>query len=144
MTGLERRVRALAYRHILDRRFGPTAEDLAVASGETVEDVREALHSLRDQHLLAFDDEGDLVVMAHPFSGVETGYRSRVAGDWWYANCAWDSLAILALLGDGQAEIEDLGRRLEWSVVEGQVEPEGAMVHLLVPAARFWDDIGFT
>ncbi len=81
--------------------------------------------------------------MAHPFSGVETGYTATVAGRSWYANCAWDALAILALMGDGQVVLNVGGEELVWSVEDGRVSPEG-VIYLKVPARRFWDDIGFT
>lgn len=78
--------------------------------------------------------------MAHPFSGVATSYRAVVGSRSWYANCAWDGLAILSLPGDGQ--VHD-GDGLLREVDDGVVSPHG-FVHLLVPARRFWDDIGFT
>ncbi len=80
------------------------------------------------------------VWMAHPFSGLPTPYTAEIGERSWFANCAWDALAILALLGDGVARGED---SLVWTVVGGVVSPDG-LVHLLVPARRFWDDIGFT
>ena len=48
---------------------------------------------------------GDAVLMAHPLSAVETDYRVIVDGVALYANCAWDSLGIPAMLGR-DADIE--------------------------------------
>ena len=61
----------------------------------------------------------------------------------WFANCAWDALAILALLGDGKAIATGAAGELVWTVEDGKVSPRG-IVHLLVPAKNFWDDVGFT
>ena len=80
--------------------------------------------------------------MAHPFSGVDTGYRAHIGERSWFANCAWDALAIVALLGaDGTATGRD--GVVEWQIQNGVVSPNG-LIHMLVPAAKFWEDIGFT
>jgi hypothetical protein len=84
--------------------------------------------------------------MAHPFSGVETDFRvTATDGRRWMANCAWDGLAILALMGDGQLDTHSpaTGESLRFEVTGGRVTGEG-LVHFLVPAAHFWDDIGYT
>ena len=75
------------------------------------------------------------VEMAHPFSGVNTGYRSVVGDRSWNANCAWDALAILALMGDGEAYAPGADGDLAWTVDDGKVSPDG-VVHLLIPASR--------
>lgn len=83
------------------------------------------------------------VWMAHPFSGIDTGYRAHVDGRSWLANCAWDALAIVSLLGDGIGRATGRDGIVDWHIEGGQVSPNG-LVHLLVPARRFWNDIGFT
>lgn len=103
-------------------------------------EVAVAFSNLAEEHQIALIDGDRRVWMAHPFSGVPTSYRAVLGNRSWYANCAWDALAILALLGDGQAVGED---GLVWEVDQGVVSP-GGFVHLLVPARRFWEDIGFT
>jgi hypothetical protein len=63
----------------------------------------------------------------------------------WFANCVWDGLSILALVGDGALETHSpaTGQPIRFAVRDRIVAGEG-VVHFLVPAARFWDDIGFT
>lgn len=143
MTPVERTVRAAVYQWIIDEVRGPSVDDLAKAIGYTPEVIREALQSLEDAHLLAMTPARDSVMMAHPFSGIETGFEAVVGNRTWNANCAWDSLAILALMGDGKALADPLDPELVWSVSDGVVEPDG-LIHLRVPAKSFWDDIGFT
>jgi hypothetical protein len=96
---------------------------------------------LAGEHRLALLPGTNRVWMAHPFSGVETGHKAIVGAGSWNANCAWDSLALLSLIGDGTAVAPD--DQPTWTVSSGVVEPAG-YVHLMVPARRFWDDIGFT
>lgn len=139
MTPFQRDVRAAVYAAFVAgvREVGPDA--LAEEHGWDMGDVAAALAQLEGDHRIALTEDGN-VMMAHPFSGVATPYRAVVGEAWWHANCAWDALAILALLGDGHAEGPD---GLRWVVSKGVVEPNG-IVHLLVPARRFWEDVGFT
>jgi hypothetical protein len=54
-------------------------------------------------------------------------------------------LSILALLGDGTLDTHSpaTGEAMRFGVRNRRVDGEG-LVHFLVPARRFWDDIGFT
>lgn len=84
--------------------------------------------------------------MASPFSAAPTDFVVRIGDREWYANCVWDGLSILALLGGvGTLETHSpaTGERLTYRVSDGRVDGEG-IVHFLVPARSFWDDIGFT
>ena len=139
MTPVEREVRAKVYELFREGAFEVTPELLAAEGGWERDLVSKALANLEAEHRLVLRTDG-AVWMAHPFSGVETGYRACIGERVWNSNCAWDALAILALLGDGRAEGP---RGLVWDVRDGLVRPDG-LVHLLVPVSRFWDDIGFT
>ena len=83
--------------------------------------------------------------MAHPFSAIETDFVVRSGDRSWFANCVWDGLSILALAGDGALETHSpaTGEPIRFDVRNRIVSGDG-LVHFLVPAARFWDDIGFT
>ena len=143
MTPFDRQVRAQVYRHLVASGVGPSAQQLADARGWPVEEVGESLARLENEHLIALLPGEARVRMAHPFSGGETGSRARIGERTWNANCAWDALAILVLLGDGTATTPGPGGDLVWTVEEGVVSPNG-VIHLEVPAARFWVDIGYT
>jgi hypothetical protein len=139
MTPFQREVRAKVYETFRDGSAEVTPDVLAERGGWTRDAVEHALARLEADHRIVLKPDGS-VWMAHPFSGVDSGYRARIGDQFWNANCAWDALAILALLGDGRAEGPD---GLIWEVHDGQVHPEG-LIHLVVPVSRFWDDIGFT
>jgi hypothetical protein len=139
MTPFEREVRAAVYTLLVDGVRRIDAGLLSQRQGWSPPEVGAALEALQREHRLALGDDG-AVWMAHPFSGVATGYWAVIGDRWWQANCAWDSLAILALMGDGDATGPN---GLIWQVNEGTVHPDG-VIHLTVPARDFWDDIGFT
>jgi hypothetical protein len=96
--------------------------------------------SLAEQHVVALGGDGK-IWMAHPFAAHTDGARVDAGGRTWWGNCAWDALGIVAALGLESATItaQDITLHAREGVVEGD-----AVFHVLVPAARWWDDIGFT
>lgn len=144
MNSFDRVVRASVFGVLVAGSREVTSSEIAVSTGFTVDAVAESLGRLADEHLLVLAGDGERVEMAHPFSGVPTGYRAEIGERSWWANCAWDAFGILALLGEGRAVANPLGRsESAWTVRGGVVEP-GGVVHFVVPAARFWEDIWFT
>lgn len=110
-------------------------------------DVRAGWRELHDAHALVLNPATDEIRMANPFSAVPTAYRVQADGRWWYANCAWDALGILAALAvDGRVESScpDCGEPYTVDVRDRTVDRPDLLFHCLVPAARWWDDIVFT
>jgi hypothetical protein len=145
VTTFERLVRARVIQTLRDTSVAPSVADLALVLGVNAAQVRQALLALAKEHRLALHPGTDRVWMAHPFSAVRTDFLVRIGDREWYANCAWDGLSILALLGDGTLETHSpaTGDPLTYVVREGHVAGEG-IVHSLVPPRSFWDDVGFT
>jgi CelD/BcsL family acetyltransferase involved in cellulose biosynthesis len=71
----------------------PTSQEAAQALDATVEEVEAAFDRLHKKRLLV-PEPGDpsRIRMAPPFSGIETAFRVRAQGKFYYANCAWDAL----------------------------------------------------
>ena len=110
------------------------------ATGKPAEIPSDDLRSLAEQHVVALDDDGK-VWMAHPFAAHHDGTRVESGGRTWWGNCAWDGFGIVAALGLAEATItaQDISLRVEHGAVTGD-----AVFHVLVPARRWWADIGFT
>lgn len=86
------------------------------------------------------------IAMALPFAAEPSGHRvSNDTGSWW-ANCAWDSLAIPAAF-EQDATIEatwlDTGDAVDLAVHDGALigTGVGGFIHFSVPARNWWDDI---
>jgi hypothetical protein len=122
----------------------PTAA-IAASLGDNESAVSAALRALADEHRLVLSPETDSVWMAHPFSAVVMDFTVSIGERRWFANCAWDALSILALLGDGTVDTHSpaTGEPIRLRVSAGKAFGD-ALAHFLVPARRFWDDIGFT
>jgi Alkylmercury lyase len=125
-----------------------SASETAAALDLSAVDVADAYRRLHDAHALVLQPGGTEIRMLNPFSAVETSYRVEAGGRSWFANCAWDSLGIPgALHSDGRIEAAcpDCGEPLELEVRKGQlVRGRDLLVHFVVPARRWWDDIVFT
>ena len=119
----------------------PTVVELAAAWEVGEAEARDRLRELHDQRLLVLDDAGE-IWMAAPFSGVPTDYVAVVNGRRHFGNCIWDALGIVALLG-GVGRVEKGDLRIECAIRRVSA-PRDYVVHFLVPASRWWHDIGFT
>jgi len=111
------------------------------------EAIPAAYRRLADAHAIVLDPAGDLW-MAHPFSAVPTPFSVEADGSTHTANCIWDALGVIELLGGtGTARFPcpDCGepQRVEVRDRELHDAPE-LLVHFAVPAARWYEDIGFT
>ena len=144
----ENEVRLAVYQHFVSAGRAPSIAEVADALGAGDGDVREAFASLAAQHVLVLQPDTDEVWMAMPFSAVETAFKVVTEEGAWWANCAWDALGIPAMLGQ-DAEIYSTcpasGIPLRVTVVAGELGVDTqSVVHFLLPAARWWDDIGYT
>jgi Alkylmercury lyase len=85
--------------------------------------------------------------MANPFAAKPTPFMVQAAGRSWYANCAWDAFGIGAALGVDSyfdTHCPDCRAPIRINVVDGRPDDETPVFHVLVPAAQWWSDIGFT
>jgi len=124
----------------------PAQAAAELALGE--DEVAAAYRRLHDAHALVLETGSTAIRMLNPFSAVPTPHRVEAAGRSWFANCAWDALGIPgALYTDGRVEsaCADCGEPLELEVDGGRLaRGDDLLVHFVVPARRWWDDIGFT
>ena len=145
MNSLERAIRAHIIQTLRETASAASATDMAAALDVSESQLVAALHSLADQHRIVLLPGSDSVWMAHPFSAIATDFVVHSAGRSWFANCVWDGLAILGLVGDGRLETHSpqSGTPIRFDVLDGRVTGNG-IIHFLVPARRFWENIGFT
>jgi DNA-binding transcriptional MocR family regulator len=145
LTEVDHQVRAAIYRTLLEQGRGPSVASLASLLDVTESQVTASLRALAEAHAIVLRPGRDELWMAHPFSAMETDFVVSSGGRTWFANCVWDGLSILAMVGDGTLDTHSPATRepLRFEVRDRIVTGEG-VVHFLVPAAHFWDDIGFT
>ena len=138
-------IRLHVYEAFVRQGRAPSCQAIAAHFGMAAEAARQALHRLHAAHALFLRPGSDDILMAHPLSAVETDYRVETGGVMLYANCAWDSLGIPAMLKqDARISVRHpLSREeIQYAVKKGQLEANsGGCVHFARPFRHWYDDI---
>lgn len=125
----------------------PSSVEIASRLGGSATDARRALAELRiGKTILPHPATGE-IWMAGPFASAPTAYSVTDGTVTWWANCAWDMLGVAALLNrrvrmDGRCT--DCGDLFAATVDPANAQLPPWVVHFLVPARNWYDDIGFT
>ena len=139
-------VRKTIYELIVKSGVAPSTQDIAEACAMPEPRVRKVVRELADAHVLVLQPDAIDLWAAPPFSAVPSRFKVRAQEGSWFAPCAWDAFGIPAALA-ADAEIEaacaETGEALHCGVRGGR-EFGNAVIHMLVPAAHFWDDIIYT
>jgi len=142
-----REVRKYVFDHFREHAVAPVLEEVMREFRLNRAEASDAFLRLQDAHHIALVKGTQRILMAWPFSAVTTPFRVTAGGRTYFANCAWDSMAIHVALGEDATVdsychhcAEEIQVRLEGQrVVESR--PEDPLVYLALPAARWWDDI---
>src|SRR5688572_26625329 len=143
-----RDLRIFVYDWLLTHGKPPTSDEIASAFSTSPDAVRRAVADLHiGKTILAHPRTGE-IWMAGPFSAIPTEYRVEGERTTWWANCAWDLLGVAVLANQRvqmRAQCADCGEEVTIDAEPG-AEPQLPpwIVHFLVPAAHWYDDIGFT
>ena len=140
-------LRNRTYQRFVQLGRAPTATEMAGSEGVSVETLLASWRRLHDAHALVLDADAAAILMANPFSAVPTSFRVSAGGRSWFANCAWDAFGIPAALGvdgDVEATCPDCHEVLRVAVTDRRPSEGDLVFHVLVPAAEWWADIGYT
>lgn len=143
---IDSEVRIEVYRFFVDQGRPPVSAEVAGTLGTDQAAVEDSLRRLADEHVLVLAAGTPYIWMANPLSAIPTPFSVEAAGRTWFGNCIWDALGIVAMLGgDGAVKTwcPDCGTRLTVEVAKNCLSSGEGVVHFAVPAAHWWDDIGF-
>lgn len=85
--------------------------------------------------------------MANALSAIPTPFQVEIGGRRFFGNCIWDALGVVAMLGGAGTVTTwcpDCGEQMSVVVADNRLASGHGVVHFAVPAAQWWDDIGFT
>jgi hypothetical protein len=146
MSEILRLVRQAIYKEFVEEGQAPDACGIAAATGLSLDQACDAMQDLADGHVIVLKRDTLRILFGPPFANMETGFRVIADGYAWFAPCAWDAFGIAAALhrdAEIAASCAHSGEPLACGVRDGSAYG-GGVVHLLVPAARFWEDIVYT
>jgi hypothetical protein len=139
-------VRLEVYRFFVDQGRPPVPAEITEAVSMDQASVEDSFRRLADAHVLVLAPGTPYIWMANPLSAIPTPFSVEAAGRAWFGNCIWDALGIVAMLG-GTGSVRtwcpDCREALVVSVEENRLSSGEGIVHYAVPAAHWWDDIGF-
>lgn len=140
-------IRAFVYDHFKETTQPPSVEDTAARFDLTTEEAVSAYEELNQRHAFFLNPGTHSILMANPFSGIETPFKIHVDHKTYFANCAWDSLGIPAAL-HSDAEIEAVcsqSRQLiQLSITDEKISSSNVLVHFLVPFHQWYNDLVYT
>jgi hypothetical protein len=140
-------LRVLVYEWIMKHGVPPTTAEIGTALSISPASARLALAGLKIGKTVLPDPRTGEVWMAGPFSAAPTPYRVIGSRTSWWANCAWDMLGVAVLANEPvriEASCADCGEPMILHADPRAKSSDVAVVHFLVPARRWYDDIGFT
>lgn len=144
---LVRDVRLHIYERFVEEGRPPSVAGTAAALGIGRSETEAAFRALEQAHVIVLAPGTTDVWMANPFSAVPTAFPVETEHGAYFGNCIWDALGIVAMLGGSgcvSTQCPDCGEQIELTVRDRRLEPLDAVVHYAVPAARWWQNIGYT
>jgi alkylmercury lyase-like protein len=140
-------LRVFIYDWIVAHGEPPLSPDIGAHLGVSPAAARLALANLNiGKAVLCHPTTGE-IWMAGPFAASETAYRVIGSRTSWWANCAWDSLGVAAIVKEDvviEASCSDCGDPMRIRVKRDDGVRGDGIVHLLVPMRDWYRDIGYT
>jgi hypothetical protein len=135
------------YDWLLTHGVPPSTAEIAEHFGIDRDAAARQLAALKlGKTVLLHPDSGE-IWMAGPFAAAPTPYRVVGSRTSWWANCAWDMLGI-AFIANERVRVEsactDCAAPISIDVDPHEAPRATPVVHFLVPARRWYDDIGYT
>ena len=140
-------LRTHIYEHLISSGLPPTVDDIARHFGVPRSAASDGLKSLNVGKTVLLHPQTGEIWMAGPFSAERTAYRVTGRNTSWYANCAWDMLGVPVIVNEPvrvDAEYIDCGAPMSIAVDPVRGPDTEALVHILVPAADWYRDVGYT
>jgi len=140
-------LRIFVYDDIIAGGRPPSVAATAMRFGTSPAIAREALANLKIGKTILVDPRSGEIWMAGPFAAADTAYRVVGEKCEWWANCAWDMFGVAMIVNERvrvETRCTDCGAPMTILTDPSTAPTEDAVVHFLVPARRWYDDIGFT
>lgn len=134
-------------RFIFDKGFAPTVDELVKLASADKSHIEQGLKALADNHALVLHPNSFDIWVAHPFALFPTLFWVKTKHKQWWGNCIWCSFGI-ATLTKADTEIytklQGQEESLTIHISDNKLVEENFVVHLPIPACKFWDNVIYT
>jgi alkylmercury lyase-like protein len=140
-------VRVFVYQHFAETTKPPHLEETASHFALTHSEAASAYEELHRRHAFFLKPGTQDILMANPFSGMDTPFKVYANEKTYFVNCAWDSFGIPAALHVDaviEASCAQSGVPIQLSVIDQQVKDSDVLVHFLLPFRDWYNDLTFT
>jgi len=144
---LDNRVRLHLYERFVETGNPPSVAEVASALRLDEREAEDAYRRLEETRVIVLAPGTTNVWMANPLSAYPTPFRVETERGSYWGSCIWDALGIPPMLGvDGtvRTSCPDCGDGLLLHVRGDALVPTDVVCHFAVPAARWWENIGYT
>ena len=150
---LQKNVRKYIFDHFEEYTTAPVLEQIMREFELDRASAFKVLADLQTARHIALLTGTQRILMAFPFSSIVTPFSVKVAGKakGYFANCAWDAVAIHVALAKEQWISsychhcsQDIGIHLKDRRVISQHSAYQPLVHLALPASKWWENIVLT
>src|SRR5712692_2958507 len=153
IENLQKNVRKYIFEHFEEHTTAPVLEQIMRKFGLDRASTFKALTDLQSARHIALLTGTQRILMAFPFSSIVTPFRVTVTGKEkeYFANCAWDAVAIHVALGKEQWISsychhcsEDIKIHLKDQRRVSAQSDSQPLVYLALPASKWWENILLT
>ena len=145
---LDQDVRLYVFRQAADTARVPSPAEIASALDWSQPEVEESLRRLAAGRVLILAPNTTNIWAANPFCAVPSNFRVSTFGRTYWGICIWDALGIAAALHtDATVTVrcsDGCNQEIVLEVKDGALARSEGIIHFGVPAARWWENIGFT
>ncbi|WP_305952324.1 alkylmercury lyase family protein [Emticicia oligotrophica] len=132
---------------IIDNGFAPSIDELSDIFNSNQESIIQGLYELQEYHGVVLHPNEPKIWAIHPFSLAPTNFYVQSKKGQWWANCAWCSLGVAALLNDDVKITTTIGaetKQVEINIINGVIQEKNYFIHFPIPMTKVWDNVVYT
>jgi Alkylmercury lyase len=143
---IDARLRSFVFDHLVRTGRAPLIAEMAKGLRRSLSEINLAVNQLCATHAFIRAENGE-IWRAAPFSAVPTAFTTQVGKRSWWGNCIWDALGILAAVHRDGIVLASCGccnAGMMLHVKREIIQEKEGLIHFVVPARHWYDDIVFT
>jgi len=150
VDGPNKAVRKYIFDYLLENCRAPVLEEMMIRFGLDRNQAAQVLEELEVAHHVIRVPGTNRILMANPFSALDTPFRVKVGKKGYFGACAWDAVAFHVMLGRDtlvDSFCHHCAEPIQVRFSKGKpisLKPLNPLVYLNLPAAKWWDDIVIT